>query len=131
MDMNFEGYQTLAMPLQEAWNFLANVENVVSCVPGYQGLDLLALLIMLVERTPEVLIFPAGLAALAISRLQGNISNSLLAYSLLCVLIFASRFLWHGVTPRQRWVSPAWFPALLGLGGQLLVIFAAIGGGGL
>ena len=96
---------------------------------------LLALLIMLIERTPEALIVPAGLAALAIWRLQASlqasISISLLASSLLCVLIFASRFLWNGVTAKQRLVSPAWFPVLLALGGQLAVIGIAIAGGSL
>ena len=93
---------------------------------------LLALLIMLFERTPEALIAPAGLAALAISRLLVNdASISLFAYSLLCVLIFASRFLWRSVTAGRSLVSPAWFPVLLALAGQFAVICMAIADGGL
>jgi carbon monoxide dehydrogenase subunit G len=93
---------------------------------------LLALLIMLFERTPEALIAPAGLAALAISRFHVNdASISLLVYSLLCVLIFASRFLWKNVTAGKRLVSPAWFPVLLALGGQFAVICMAIADGSL
>lgn len=92
---------------------------------------LLALFIMLIERTPEALIVPAGLAALAIWRFHANASYTLLACSLLCVLIFASRFLWKSVTAGRSLVSPAWFPALLALGGQLAVICIAIADGSL
>lgn len=102
-------------------------------VAGYSLLifALLALLVMLIERIPEVLLVPAGLAAWAISRLPVDTASTLLLYSLLCVLIFVSRFLWKSVTAKNLLVSPVWFPALLALGGQVLVVVIAIRDGGL
>ncbi len=91
----------------------------------------LALLIMLVERTPELLVFPVGLAAWAIGLSHGEVWQLMVAYSLLCVLTFASQFTWQVIPPAAtNWLPPTWLHRLLALGGQACVVLAIIAQGG-
>jgi hypothetical protein len=55
----------------------------------------------------------------------------MIAYSLLCLVVFASQFTWKIITPVSRWVPPAVPHALLGLGGQTIVVLSVISQGGL
>ena len=92
----------------------------------------LALLIMLVERTPELLVFPVGLAAWAVGLSHGEVWQLMVAYSLLCVLTFASQFTWQVISPAAtNWLPATWLHRVLALGGQACVVLAIIAQGGL
>lgn len=39
--MEFSGTQTMAAPIQKVWTFLMDVNNVASCAPGFQSLEVL------------------------------------------------------------------------------------------
>jgi uncharacterized protein len=39
--MEFTGTQTVAAPIKKVWDFLEDVNNVASCAPGFQSLDVL------------------------------------------------------------------------------------------
>src|SRR5260370_27440438 len=80
-----------------------------------------------------MLLFPIGLAcrsiwlwlpALAIMPLM-------IAYSLLSLLVFAAQFTWSIVPPASRWLPAATPHAVLGLGGQVIVVLVIIAQGGL
>src|SRR6266702_2209381 len=91
----------------------------------------LALLIMLVERTPELLVFPVGLAAWAIGLSHGEFWQLMVAYSLLCVLTFASQFTWQVIPSTTNWLPATRLHRVLALGGQACVVLAIIAQGGL
>src|SRR5207247_1893399 len=93
----------------------------------------IALAIMLVERIPELLVFPAGLAAGTIwlwEKPPLDLVPLMIAYSILCLLIFATQFIWRIVPPASRWLSAPVPHVILGLGGQVLVVLVIIGQGG-
>ena len=39
--MEFSGTQTIAAPIEKVWAFLLDVNNVASCAPGFQSLEVL------------------------------------------------------------------------------------------
>lgn len=39
--MEFSGTQTIAAPIEEVWAFLMDVNEVASCAPGFQSLEVL------------------------------------------------------------------------------------------
>ena len=39
--MEFSGTQTIAAPIEKVWAFLMDVNNVASCAPGFQSLEVL------------------------------------------------------------------------------------------
>ncbi len=39
--MEFSGTQTIAAPIEKVWVFLMDVNNVASCAPGFQSLEVL------------------------------------------------------------------------------------------
>src|SRR5260370_29978374 len=92
-----------------------------------------AVCIMLVERVPEVLVLPAIFAALAIWLWQPHldITTMMMAFSILCVLIFVSQLIWKVITPLTRIVSASLLHNVAGISGQFLVILIIIGNGGL
>ncbi len=92
---------------------------------------ILAMLVMLVERAPELLILPAALVAWTLSLPHWELWQVMVAYSLLCVLIFATRFVWKLVPAATGLLSPTRLHDILGLGGQLIVVLAIIAHGGL
>ena len=124
----------LAAGVTGIWTLLP-VDQPFSGFIGYSLLAFtaIALVIMLLERVPELLLFPAGLAAWTIWHWQpspGSVSL-MIAYSLLCAVVFVSQFLWQVIPSASRWL-PARIPHLvLGLVGQGLVVLAIIGQGGL
>ena len=107
----------------------------VATFTGYAllAITILALIVMLVEHTPELLVFPALFAAWAIWRWQPGLTLASLmaAYSLLCVLIFVSQFVWKLVAPTPLWLPAPRMARVLALGGETLVVLAIILRGGL
>lgn len=102
-------------------------------VPGMFVFTLLALAIMLVRRSPDLLVFPAGLAAWSIYLWLSAADPAVLivAYTLLCTLIYAAQFVW------RLWPATAFSPSasrphhLLSLGGLSVVLLLAVGQGAL
>ncbi len=112
------------------------VEQPVTGFIGYSMLafTVIALLIMLVERIPELLVFPAGLAAWTIwlwEKPPLDLVPLMIAYSLLCLVIFAAQFAWRIIPPSSSWLPAAIPHVILGLGGQVFVVLGIIGQGGL
>ena len=94
---------------------------------------LLAVVVMLVERVPEFLIFPAGMAAWTMY-LWLPASQPVLvivAYTLLCVLLFASQFLWRRLPAATSWLPETGLHNMLSLGGLFAVLMYALGQGAL
>ncbi|HYX48237.1 MAG TPA: hypothetical protein VE843_00720, partial [Ktedonobacteraceae bacterium] len=103
---------------------------------GYSMLafTILAIVIMLVERAPELLVFPTGLAAATIWLWEEpplDLVPLMIAFSLLFLVVFASQFTWKFIPPASRWVSPAVPHAILALAGQTIVVLSIISQGGL
>jgi hypothetical protein len=124
----------VAALLVGAWRSLPLVQPLTGFI-GYSLLvfTALALVIMLIERVPELLLFPAGLAAWAIWLWEPALALAplMIAYSLLCLLVFAAQFTWSIVPPASRWLPAATPHAVLGLGGQVIVVLVIIAQGGL
>jgi len=117
------------------WTSLS-LEHPVTGFIGYCMLafTIIALVIMLVERIPELLVFPAGLAAWTIwlwEKPPLDLVPLMIAYSLLCLVIFATQFTWKIIPPTSRWLPAAIPHVILGLGGQTIVVLSIIGQGGL
>jgi len=96
--------------------------------------SMISIVIMLVDRIPELLVFPAGLAAGTIWLWQEpplNLVPLMIAYSLLCLVVFASQYIWKIIPPASHWMPSAIPHAILGLGGQTIVVLTIIGQGGL
>ncbi len=124
----------VAAVLVGAWSSLP----VAQPITGFIGYSLLAfaalrLLVMLIERIPELLVLPAGLAAWAIWLWQPPIDlvPLMIAYSLLCLLVFVTQFTWRIVPPASRWLPATTPHVILGLGGQAIVVLVIIAQGGL
>ncbi len=108
-------------------------------ITGFIGYSMLAFtaiasVIMLVERIPELLVFPAALAASTIwlwEKPPLDLVPLMIAYSLLCLLVFATQFIWSIIPPASRWLPAAMPHVILGLGGQVAVVLVIIGQGGL
>ncbi|HYB02020.1 MAG TPA: hypothetical protein VED37_17495, partial [Ktedonobacteraceae bacterium] len=101
---------------------------------GMLGFTIVAIMILLVERIPELLVFPAGLAAATIWLWESpplELVPLMTAYSLLCLVVFLSQFIWRIVPPASHWVPSAIPHAVLALGGQTVVVLSIIGQGGL
>jgi hypothetical protein len=92
----------------------------------------IALCIMLVERLPELLVFPVGLAAWTIWLWYPplDVAPLMMAYSGLCILAFASQIIWRGIPPVKYLLPVGSLHDLLGLGGQsMVVLLIALQGG--
>src|SRR6266487_628012 len=109
------------------WNSLSLNQPVASFI-GYSilGFTIIAVVIMFVERIPELLVFPAGLAAWTIWLWEEpplDLVPLMIAYSLLCLVVFATQFAWRIISPTSsRWLPSAIPHATLGLGGQTIVV---------
>jgi hypothetical protein len=93
----------------------------------------LTVFIMLIERVPEMLILPVLFSALTILLWQPllDITTAMIAYTLICVLVFASQFVWKVITPLTRTITPSILHNVTSIGGQLLIVLIIIGDGGL
>ncbi len=93
----------------------------------------LAIIVMLVERTPELLVLPVGLAAWTIWQWQPQpgLAMLMVAYSLLSVLIYVTQFVWKVLLPSTHWLSPTFLHRVLAIGGQILLVLVIIANGGL
>jgi len=117
------------------WNSLSLKQPLAGFI-GYSmlGFTIIAVVIMLVEHMPELLVFPAGLAAWTIWLWEEpplDLVPLMIAYSLLCLVVFATQFTWRIIPPTSRWLPSAIPHAILGLGGQTVVVLSIIGQGGL
>jgi hypothetical protein len=82
-------------------------------------------LVMLIERAPEALVLVAAFAAWAIARGGPGTWQSILAYSVLCTLIFLAQFVWRTLRPVTNWFPAEALPRAMALGGQTLVVLFA------
>lgn len=95
--------------------------------PEMLAFTVLAAVVMLIERVPEFLIFPAGMAAWTIS-LWVPVSQptlSILAYTLLCVLLFATQVVWRYLPAATHWLPETSLHNGLALGGLCVVLLDA------
>lgn len=105
-----------------------------SMVVAYSMLSFtaIALVILLIERLPELLVFPAGYAAGTIWLWypRPDFTSLMVAYSVLCVLVYASQFVWRVWPNRQGWLAATTLHEVLGIGGQALVVAVILIQGG-
>ncbi len=129
------------------WNWSWYLSSLVAIVTtaswGYGARDyvpflailcafiLLSLIILLVERVPEIMIVPVALAAWTISLVHWDLWQQMIGYTLLCTLIFGSQFIWQKLPPVPLIATPQKLHQLIGLGGQICVVLVIIGQGGL
>ncbi|HLZ56099.1 MAG TPA: hypothetical protein VKR06_04060 [Ktedonosporobacter sp.] len=95
------------------------------------ALIVLTIAVMLIERSPEMLVVPVALAAWSISQTQWLFWQQILAYTILCVLIFASQFIWRALPAATHLLPSTRLHRILALGGSGLVILMIIIQGGL
>ncbi|WP_201387569.1 hypothetical protein [Ktedonobacter sp. SOSP1-52] len=91
----------------------------------------LSLVVMLVERMPELVLLSSALALWIISTLPFTNWQAALAYSALNILIFTSQWLWHRLRPRTHWLPTSGLATIVSLMGQVLVVGSVIMQGGL
>ncbi|HEU0002000.1 MAG TPA: hypothetical protein VFQ36_13955 [Ktedonobacteraceae bacterium] len=98
---------------------------IAYCMLGFTAI---ALVILLVERIPELLIFPAGFAALTIwlwyPRL--DMASLMIAYTILCVVIFATQFIWQALPHTKGLLAATTLHEVLSIGGQTLVVLVIL-----
>jgi hypothetical protein len=92
---------------------------------------LLSLIILLVERVPEIMVVPIALVVWTISLVHWDLWQQMIGYTLLCTLIFGAQFIWQKLPPAPLIAVPGKLHQLIGLGGQVCVVLAIIGQGGL
>jgi hypothetical protein len=95
------------------------------------GLTILAVVVMLMKRTPELLILVAILAVRAVWCTPWLFWQRMVALSVLCLLIFAAQFIWRVLIPGSSRVAAARLSIGLALGGQALVVLVILLTGGL
>ena len=92
------------------------------------GFTAIALVILLVERIPELLIFPAGFAALTIWLWYPwmGVTSLMVAYTILCVVIFATQCIWQALPHTKGWLAATTLHEVLSIGGQTLVVLVIL-----
>jgi hypothetical protein len=110
--------------------------QALAVTPVAQGMavfTLLALLVMLVRREPELLIIPVALAIWSIAFWLAPVAPAwqIVAWTLLCVLIYALQFVWRLWPANIYRLSPSMLHHLFSLAGLCLVLFFAVSQGGL
>ncbi len=97
------------------------------------GFTAMTLGILLVERRPELLLFLAGCAAGTILLWYPRLDfiSLMIAYSGLCVLVFATQFTWRILPHRRCWLKATTLHEVLSIGSQMLVVAAILTRGGL
>ena len=89
------------------------------------------LLLTLLEQVPEMLLVPVALTIWIIVRVQWSLWQQMVAYTMLCVLVFAAQFIWNVLKPEGFVLAPKRLYQGLSISGQVLVILLIIGQGGL
>jgi hypothetical protein len=89
------------------------------------------LFLTLLERAPEMLLIPVSLTIWTIALMPWPLWQQMVAFTLLCVLVFAAQFLWHIVRPEVFILSSKRLYQGLSISGLVLIILAIIGQGGL
>jgi hypothetical protein len=99
--------------------------TIAYCMLGFTAI---ALVILLVERIPELLVFPAGFAAATIWLWypQPGFTSLMIAYTGLCVLVFATQFTWRVFSQRKGWLAATTLHEVLGIGGQVLIVIVIL-----
>jgi len=122
----------VAAAVMGVWPLLSVEQPVVSfLLYGLLAITALSVVIMLVERAPELLVFPIGLGSLI--GLVALVTDELwapwllaLTLSLLGILIFASQFIWKIIPPATNWLPATRLHRLFALLGQALVVLFVI-----
>jgi hypothetical protein len=128
------GTALLAAVLLGFWPSLAANQPFAAFIPySLLAFTVVAAVVALVEQTPELMLMPIAFAAWTIWLWLPPLTlvQSMIAYSLLCLLIFASQFAWLLVPPKPGRLSARTLCNGLALGGQSFVVLAIIGQGGL
>lgn len=102
-------------------------------VPAMLVCTLLATGVMLVERAPEFVIIPAGMAAwtLHLWLAPSQPALAIVAYTLLGVLLFVTQFTWYSLPAATLWLPETSLHNALSLGGLCLVVLDALSQGAL
>jgi hypothetical protein len=107
---------------------LLPADLVLACLLAFIAFTLL---IMLIERLPEIVMLATLLVALTIWQLSLPLWQQTLVFDLLCVLTFAAQFIWRRLAPSHRLFDIGNFHLVLAGGGMALVILSNIEQGGL
>ncbi len=94
-------------------------------------LTVFTLLLTLFEQAPEMLLVPVALTLWIIARVQWPLWQQMVAYTILCVLVFAAQFIWNVLKPEGFVQAPKRLYQGLSISGQVLVILLIIVQGGL
>ncbi|GHO55040.1 hypothetical protein KSB_35150 [Ktedonobacter robiniae] len=122
----------LGLLLMFGWQVQITQHHYASLPSGMLvALLALSLVVMLVERMPELVLLSSALALWTISTLPFTNWQAALAYSALNILIFASQWLWHRLRPRTHWLPTSELATIVSLMGQVLVVGSVIMQGGL
>lgn len=122
----------VAMFVVGAWPTTSGYGPAV-IVPALLVFTGLAAVVMLVERAPEFLLFPAALAAwtLYLCLPASEPAVGILAYTALCALLFATQFIWRLLPAATHGLPATSLHNGLSLGGLCLVLLGAFNQGGL
>ncbi len=106
----------------------SNAAQAISIAYSMLGFMAIALVILLVERIPELLIFPAGFAAAAIWLWypQPDFTSLMIAYTGFCALVFATQFIWRVLPSTKGWLAATTLHEVLGIGGQVVVVIVIL-----
>lgn len=129
---NWSWYLVLLVTLlvAVAWSYSMGTLLPFALLLSALGLFIgLTLLLTLLERVSEMLLVPIALAAWTLAQVQWPLEWHLIAYSLLCMLIFAAQFL--QLTAGTRIGSPKHLYRIVSIAGQVLVVLASIANGAL
>ncbi len=91
----------------------------------------LTLCVLLIERVPELLVLPIGLALVTIAHMPWLFWQQMAACSILFVLVFAARFTWGIIPSATKLLIPQRLHELLAIPGQIVVVFVIAANGGL
>lgn len=106
-------------------------------MPGYTLAIILALLaglvfvVMLIERLPDLSLLVIALAIWSIAQTGWANWQMAIAYSLLCLLVFAGQFLWQRTPPALKILPPTPLLRSISLSGPGIVILTIVAQGGL
>jgi hypothetical protein len=101
---------------------VAGLSSTTSSFYSLLAFSLLAVVIMLVEGIPEMLVLPVGLATWSIWLSPTPLLGHIFLSSLLCAVVFASQFIWKVVPSTTNWLPPTQLHCTIGFAGLLVLI---------